>query len=1147
MDIFFSNRIEKLYNQLKSSLFSKTTINPFESRIIIVPSPAIKSWLLIEMAKDTDLRVAMGVEILLLDQAIEKLTLKRKLGNSLELGLMIEVEIKKMIYEQPENREKWQSLFDYLKIKKENPKISHQTEKRLNSLSQKLSSLFLQYGIYGGEMINSFEENSEDFQIELWKTIFLKKNWPYLQKELKENTLHSSLNNSDSTHVHLFSLSFISKAHYDFFCRVSKQVSVHYYFLSPCQAFWSDIRSDREQVQLQRYLQKISASSPKTTELDEYLRDQNPLLANFGKLGREMAKLIEMSDAVTESEYMISEGIAEYSQYQEFEFYEFDFEPGFLTLLKAIQADLSLLRNPSTDKKIVLDQDDDSIQIHVASSPSREIQILYDTLLALIKKNENENPILPGNIIVMAPDIMDYEPFIHSVFGSDESLLNYHVLDLHMPSQNKLVQSFNHLISLPQNRFSADSLLDLFNGSYFQTCHSLTIEEINQIRQWFADADLRWGLSHEDRNELITKDHCTKKIAGSSETGTLNYCLDRLLAAIAVGTLDDDTLNAELERLPIQGVEASDALLLGKLAKLIHSLKDDLRILSDGTEMTLKNWATYLDCLSLAYFGINETSDQLTNEELVLLNQFDEFRRASEKFKTELFSFNTIKSYLELGFKREKLDFQETELNSVRFCSMLPMRAVPAAVVVLIGMNEGAFPRNDTKNSLDLCQMSSLSDYSPSKTDYDRYLFLEALLSARQYFILSYVGYSLSESKETNGALVITELSEVIDSGYLIGEAKFSDVAIKKHPFNAYDSKYFEKKSGFISFSNFNYKLGLKFNDSQKTKKHQFISDFKTAEIEDTPLFNSTGSPYPELIIDLKELSNFARNPLKVYFNQTLGIYLKNHEPEFKVDEDFVISHLDLAIIKKSTLKNPLAHVFNLTEKKGLMPSGLFKKIAMEKIESDASSLKNHLKKLHINLEDLFTIDFFENCKAPVRSENGNWQLPPLEILFQNKLKIKITGSLTDVSPKGLIVHAKDSKVDVIKFWPQFLVFNALMHIHNIAEDKLIFAKCGKAKSWNAGNLEKHLENYLAYYFKGLKNPSPLIPEWVFDFVYQEDDSLNIKIDKSLNDDFNPLYNEYLHWIRNNIEIPSCKSFGEEWKIEAQNLFLDLFENWYAK
>jgi len=1135
MDIFFSNRIEKLYEQLKVSLFSKFGENPFERRLIIVPSPAIKSWLMLKMAKDPCLNIAMGVEISLLDQAIEKLIIKQKLPSIFELQAVIEIELKKIVKKNDPN--KWPELFNYLKISQANPSINSQSEKRLISLSQKLSTLFFQYGTYGGKMLGSFEENIDDFQIEIWKQIFSTRGWPYLQKELQENNFHETSKNAPIFRIHLFSLSFLSKVHYDFLLNVSRKIPVFYYFLSPCQAFWSDIKSDREQIKLQKYLQKNSSTS--APPIDEYLRDQNPLLANFGKLGAEMSKLIELSEAETDSCYLISEAVAEIPQYEEFIFDTLDGETGSFNLLKAIQADLTVLRNPALDKKIELEKDDDSIQIHIAASRSREIQILYDTLLNLIKKNEDHLVVTPGDIIVMAPDIMDYEPFIHSVFGSDESLLPFHVLDLHMPSQNKLVQGFNHLLALPKNRFSADSLMDLFNGEHFRTCHHLSLEDVDQIRQWLVNADLRWGLNLENRDELLKLEHCKENIADDNETGTFAFCLDRLLTALAVGTLNFDTLNSQLERLPIQGVESSDSLLLGKFASLIQSIHDDLKILSDGSEMTLKNWASYLDCLATAYFGIDETNDHLTKDELMLLKFFDEFRKSSEKFKTDLFSFNTIKSQLESAFKKETLDFQETQLNSVRFCSMLPMRAIPADVIVLIGMNEGAFPRSDTKNSLNLCTKYPDSDYSPTKTDYDRYLFLEALLSARHYFILSYVGYSLAEAKETSGSLVVTELIEVIDSGYLIGDAKFSEVRVKRHPFNAYDRNYFEKNSGFISYSSFNYHVALKFYETEKLKKYQFIDNFKPTELKTLEI--------PDLVLDLKDLSNFARNPLKVYFNQTLGVYLKNHDPEFKTDEDFSISHLNLAIIKKSALKQPLKQVFNLIEKKGMLPSGLFKQVAINKIETDVSSLINNLKNLDVITEDLFNIDFFENCKTAFRAENGDFQLPPLEINYQGRLSIKIVGTLQDVSLKGLIIHAKDSKVDIIKFWPQFLVFTALMNEHQIAEKQLIFAKCGKTKLYDFEDPMILLKEYLTYYFKGLENPSPLIPEWVYDFVYNENNSLNIKINQSLNDDFNPLYNEYLHWLRNGSEIPLCESFKQEWKSTAQKLFLDLYEKWYKK
>lgn len=362
MDIFFSNRIEKLYQQLKLTLFSNTGQNPFERRLIIVPSPAIKSWLMLEMAKDPDLKIAMGIEISLLDQAIEKLIIKQKLPSLFEIQAIIEIELKKMIAD--EAFDKWPEVFHYLKVSKNNCTIlSSLTEKRLINLSQKLSTYFFQYGTYGGEMIASFGQNFNDFQIEIWKRIFIERKWPYLQKELKENNIYRSTKNFSK--IHLFSLSFLSKAHFEFLMKVSKEIPVNYYFLSPCQAFWSDIKSNREQIWLEKQSQKKLSVNLET--IDEYLRDQNPLLANFGKLGREMAKLIELSEAETNSCYVINERAQDLRQYEEFIFDDILTECAPFTLLQAIQADLILLRNPALDQKIELDKDDDSIQVHIAS------------------------------------------------------------------------------------------------------------------------------------------------------------------------------------------------------------------------------------------------------------------------------------------------------------------------------------------------------------------------------------------------------------------------------------------------------------------------------------------------------------------------------------------------------------------------------------------------------------------------------------------------------------------------------------------------------------------------------------------------------------------------------------------------------------
>ena len=90
----------------------------------------------------------------------------------------------------------------------------------------------------------------------------------------------------------------------------------------------------------------------------------------------------------------------------------------------------------------------------------------------------------------------------------------------------------------------------------------------------------------------------------------------------------------------------------------------------------------------------------------------------------------------------EKLNENDTGMKflvgKVSFCTLLPMRSIPFRVVCLLGMNDGDYPRRQTGNSLDLMQYHRQKG-DRSRHDDDRYLFLEALLAAQDYFYISYV------------------------------------------------------------------------------------------------------------------------------------------------------------------------------------------------------------------------------------------------------------------------------------------------------------------------------------------------------------------------------------------------------------------------
>jgi exodeoxyribonuclease V gamma subunit len=70
---------------------------------------------------------------------------------------------------------------------------------------------------------------------------------------------------------------------------------------------------------------------------------------------------------------------------------------------------------------------------------------------------------------------------------------------------------------------------------------------------------------------------------------------------------------------------------------------------------------------------------------------------------------------------------------------MVPMRSVPFRVVCLLGMNDQDFPRCQHPVGFDLMASAPRLGDRNRRND-DRYLFLEALLSARDVLYLSWVG-----------------------------------------------------------------------------------------------------------------------------------------------------------------------------------------------------------------------------------------------------------------------------------------------------------------------------------------------------------------------------------------------------------------------
>lgn len=1147
-EVFFSNHLEVLYHHLKISLF-KPTATPLMRRLVVVYGPAMKTWLMLKMAQDPELTVAMGIEFIYLNQAFElllKLSSPENQGHfptQLELALAIEKEclyhIQNFKNLAKDEQRDWQPLLRYLKLNPHHlgPKLrlTLKMEKRLISLSQHLARLFQDYGRYGLQMVAKWEmPGCTGWQPHLWRKLFCQKgSWTYPARALQQRG-----NPAEPFTVLFFSISFITACEFSFLNRLSEHVPLTYCLLSPCAVFWSDIRSDREATYLQTYWQqKVGTFSPKIFHLEEFLRDRNPLLANFGRLGREMACQIEESQALSHAHYILPQHVQTLNEelcHQEDLYLTETSEP--LTLLHALQADLLLMRNPQNLPSFNLEEEKNSLQLHIAPSRRREVQILYHNLLGLIA---NDPSLCPSDIIVMTPQIADYVPYIQGVFGVENSRLDLQILDLGMQTQSEIVQAFLQLLELSESRWNASQLLQLFEHSSFQRCHQLSSSDYATIQEWVEQVGICWGEDEIHRNELLLRKHCEQGMVEETTIGTWDYGLSRLLFGLT--TILDNHSQTTLEVLPCASVDFSQGELLGKWMRLLHSLRDDLSLLHDRTRMTMEDWVNYLICLLDNYFQPDFNLPSSLEEHEDLKAQFEVLRHSARFFKDTLFPFTSIKTHLLTLLQQRGITYREDHLQAVRFCSLMPLRSIPAKVIAILGLQEGSFPRPSQHSSLNLMSGEKETDYCPLSTDYDRYLFLEALHAAQDCLLLSYQGYGQHDGKELQPSLIVEELVSYLDKFYTIHREKFSQKCIFKHPFDSFDDRYFAREKCLYNFSQQDYLAAQTVYKKDKIPPHCFLNGFTRVD-----------PPQPHLLahnsqIDLKHLAAAARNPIKFHLNKVLEIYLQTEEDrKLKNEEALIVSSLDKYQLRHSALTEPIEKVLFKAEKEGKLPFGLFKTVAIKRLKEEVDDMHMRLKKYAIDPSHIFQIEFCTSCSQPTQLEEDRWLFPAVTLTYENEYQLSVVGKLHHVTPKGLVVLSKGTLADAWKVWPQFLLYcYAAKLCPQKLEPQLILLQASQPKKAFFDHPELYLKQFIHYYTLCLQNFSPLLPEWLPLILEGDASGLEDKMSQVFTESFGVYPHHDLRWILHKHHLPCAATLVEEWKEQAKILLGDLVHFWY--
>jgi len=666
------------------------------------------------------------------------------------------------------------------------------------------------------------------------------------------------------------------------------------------------------------------------------------------------------------------------------------------------------------------------LSLHVCHSPQREVEILYDNLLALMA----ENPTLtPRDIIVMVADIDSYAPYIQAVFGNapTERYLPFALSDRKASQAHPALQAFISLLDLPQSRFTAEQVLGLLEVPALASRFSIDEDGLRLLRQWVGESGIRWGLDDDNVRELALP---------ATGQHTWHFGLTRMLLGYAM-----DSQSGEWQGvLPYDESTGLAAELAGHLAELLMQLSQWRITLSKPRSVS--EWLPLCQELLTTFFS----AEGETEVALALIEQQWQkvLSHGVAAQYPDLVPLSILRDELASKLDQERIS-QRFLAGPINFCTLMPMRSIPFKVVCLLGMNDGVYPRTLPPLGFDL-MAQKVERGDRSRRDDDRYLFLEALLSAQEHLYISYIGRSIQDNSERYPSVLVTELLEYISQSYCLDgdESLTADQSAERvtkhllcwHPRTPFDANNFEAGNEHQSFA----------------AEWLPAASRQGDEVLD---FNQPLEPVAMTEVTLENLLRFYRHPIKAFFQMRLNVSFVLEETELSDEEPFILDNLDRYQFNTQLLNTLIeeqdpAQLFTRVRASGGLPYGPFGEIYWQKQLEEMTELADS-----------------------VRSERQEYGSVELDLSVGD---IKLTGWLHQVQDNGLLRWRPAALLarDGLLLWIEHLAYCA----SGGKGDSRMYGRGATAWRFAAMPAERatqHLQDLINGYLEGMSEPLILL------------------------------------------------------------------------
>lgn len=1037
--VYHSNRLDVLEALMEFIVERERLDDPFEPEMILVQSTGMAQWL--QMTLSQKFGIAANIDFPLPASFIWDMFVrvlpeipKESAFNKQSMSWKLMTLLPQLL-----EREDFTLLRHYL--------TDDSDKRKLFQLSSKAADLFDQYLVYRPDWLAQWETGhlvegvgeAQAWQAPLWKALVEYTDELGQPRWHRANLYQRFIETLESattcppglpSRVFICGISALPPVYLQALQALGKHIEIHLLFTNPCRYYWGDIK---DPAYLAKLLTRQRRHSFEDRELPLFRDSENagqlfnsdgeqdvgnPLLASWGKLGRDYIYLLSDLESSQELDAFV------------------DVTPD--NLLHNIQSDILELENRAvagvnieefsrSDNKRPLDPLDSSITFHVCHSPQREVEVLHDRLLAML---EEDPTLTPRDIIVMVADIDSYSPFIQAVFGSApaDRYLPYAISDRRARQSHPVLEAFISLLSLPDSRFVSEDVLALLDVPVLAARFDITEEGLRYLRQWVNESGIRWGIDDDNVRELelpATGQH------------TWRFGLTRMLLGYAMESAQGEWQSV----LPYDESSGLIAELVGHLSSLLMQLNIWRRGLAQ--ERPLEEWLPVCrDMLNAFFLPDAETEAAMTLIEQQWQAIIAEGLGAQYGDAVPL---SLLRDELAQRLDQERIS-QRFLAGPVNICTLMPMRSIPFKVVCLLGMNDGVYPRQLAPLGFDLMSQKPKPG-DRSRRDDDRYLFLEALISAQQKLYISYIGRSIQDNSERFPSVLVQELIDYIgQSHYLPGDEALncdeSEARVKAHLTCHHTRMPFDPQ---------NYQPG-----NLQSYAREWLPAASQAGKAHSEFVQPLPFTLPETV-PLETLQRFWAHPVRAFFQMRLQVNFRTEDSEIPDTEPFILEGLSRYQINQQLLnvlveQDDAERLFRRFRAAGDLPYGAFGEIFWETQCQEMQQLADRVIA----------------CRQPGQS---------MEIdLACNG--VQITGWLPQVQPDGLL-RWRPSLLSVaqgMQLWLEHLVYCAS---GGNGESRLFLRKDGE---WRfpplaAEQALHYLSQLIEGYREGMSAPLLVLPE----------------------------------------------------------------------